>query len=168
MEFALLPVEKDELKEYKSIAQEAFQKGFEAKFGQTDTIILPEKDLDNALNQKGAIAYKAMIDGEMVGGAIIATDAATQCGHLDFFLSNTECKAAVPARPFGSRSKKSIRKSKNGKPIRPTLKNGIFTFTSTCADSISLRFIMKSTPCPTRRRIFTATAKKACFFLKKI
>ena len=48
MEFALLPVEKSELKEYKDIAQEAFQKGFEAKFGQTDTVIVPEKDLDNA------------------------------------------------------------------------------------------------------------------------
>ena len=97
MEFALLPVEKGELKEYKDIAQEAFQKGFEAKFGQTDTVILPEKDLDNALNQKGAIAYKAMIDGEMVGGAIIATDAATQWGHLDFLF----IKYGVQSRGIG-------------------------------------------------------------------
>lgn len=29
--------------------------------------IIPEKDIDQSLNAKGSIAYKAVVDGEMVG-----------------------------------------------------------------------------------------------------
>lgn len=47
MNFALLPVEPGDLKQYKTDLQEAFQKGFEEQFGETDEAILPEKDIDN-------------------------------------------------------------------------------------------------------------------------
>ena len=49
-------------------AQEAFQKGFEEHFGKSEQTILPERDIDASLSAKGAIAYKAVLDGEMVGG----------------------------------------------------------------------------------------------------
>ena len=64
--------------------QEAFQKGFEKDFGETDMQILPEQDIDNSLQSKGAVAYKAVVDGAMVGGAIVVIDEETQHNHLDF------------------------------------------------------------------------------------
>ena len=52
-------------------------------FGKCEETILPEKDIDQSLNSKGAAAYKAVLDGKTVGGAIVAIDAETQHNHLD-------------------------------------------------------------------------------------
>ena len=68
MTFQLVCIEPNELTQYKSDMQEAFQKGFEDAFGKTDAVILPEKDIDQSLNAEGSAVYKAVVDGEMVGG----------------------------------------------------------------------------------------------------
>lgn len=68
---------------FKKDIQEAFQKGFEDKFGKTDETILPEKDIDQSLNGKGAVAYKAIYDGEIVGGAVVSINEQTNHNHLD-------------------------------------------------------------------------------------
>lgn len=82
----LIPIIDKDLVQFKVIAQEAFQKGFEAYFGKTTDTILPEKDIDESLNAKGAIAYKAVIDGEFVGGAVVGINKETQHNHLDFLF----------------------------------------------------------------------------------
>lgn len=82
MEF-LIVTDKD-LAQYKADMQEAFQKGFENAFGKSEEIILPEKDIEQSLNTKGSIAYKAVINGEMVGGAIVQINEKTNRNHLDF------------------------------------------------------------------------------------
>lgn len=84
MNFSLLPVSQEDLTCYKKDMQEAFQKGAAAEFPDLDTEILPEEDIDRSLNTKGSIAFKAMIDGEMVGGAIVVIDEEKQRNHLDF------------------------------------------------------------------------------------
>ena len=38
------------------------------------------------MNAKGAIAYKAVINGEFVGGAVVEIDKGTQHNHLDFLF----------------------------------------------------------------------------------
>ena len=86
MRFGLFPVEAGELKQYKLDMQEAFQKGFENKFGKTDEMILPEEDIDQSLNTEGAAAYKAVVDGEMAGGAVVVINEKTQCNHLDLLF----------------------------------------------------------------------------------
>lgn len=86
MNFALLPIEPGDLKQYKTDLQEAFQKGFEEQFGETDEAILPEKDIDQSLNSKGAAAYKAVVNGEMIGGAVVIINENTQHNHLDFLF----------------------------------------------------------------------------------
>lgn len=86
MKVELIPIIDNDLDQFKVIAQEAFQKGFEEHFGKTTDIILPEKDIDNSLNTKGSIAYKAIVDGEFVGGAIVVINKETQHNHLDFLF----------------------------------------------------------------------------------
>ena len=82
MDFKLEIVNQEDLKQYKLDMQEAFQKGFEDVYGKCEGTILPEKDIDQSLNTKGAIAYKAMVDGQMLGGAIVVIDEKTWHNHL--------------------------------------------------------------------------------------
>ena len=83
MALELLRMTEQDIPVFKKNIQEAFQKGFEDEFGKCEEIILPEKDIDESLNGKGAAAYKAVVDGEIVGGAIVAIDEKTNHNHLD-------------------------------------------------------------------------------------
>ena len=74
MNFSLVKIKKSDLAEFKKDMQKAFQKGFEDKFRKTENTILPEKDIDKSLDAKGSIAYKAIVDGETVGGAVVVID----------------------------------------------------------------------------------------------
>lgn len=54
MKLIILPIEEKDLPQYKSDMQEAFQKGYEEDFGKTDEVILPEEDIEQSLQNKGA------------------------------------------------------------------------------------------------------------------
>ncbi len=80
----LLLVQAEDLAQWKADMQEAFrlgaiEGGFPADVGE----ILPEADIDRSLAVKGAIAYKAVADGQILGGAIIVPDTEAHVGHLD-------------------------------------------------------------------------------------
>ncbi len=53
MIFEFVPITEKDLTQYKADMQEAFQKGFEADFGESEMQILPEQDIDNSLKSKG-------------------------------------------------------------------------------------------------------------------
>lgn len=84
MDFRLEILVKNDLEQFKKDMQEAFQKGFEAVYGPTEGTILPEKDINQSLNTLGAIAYKAVVGDEMVGGAVVVINKETQ--HNDLHL----------------------------------------------------------------------------------
>lgn len=84
MEILLKPVEKEDIIEFKKDMQEAFQRGAMEEFNDLNVEILSEKDINKSLFQKGAIAYKAVADGKMLGGAIVVIDEKTNHNHLDF------------------------------------------------------------------------------------
>ncbi len=84
MKFSLIPIEKDDIVNYKKDMQEAFKMGAQSEFEGFDEEVLPEEDIDHSLNSKGAIAYKAVLEGEIVGGTIVVIDETTQHNHLDF------------------------------------------------------------------------------------
>ncbi len=72
----------EDLRQYKLDMQEAFQLGAaEGGFPDDGEPILPESHIDRSLNAPGAIAYKAVLNGEMVGGAIIVIEG--DHAHLD-------------------------------------------------------------------------------------
>ena len=83
MDFKLLTMEQSDIENFKHDIQEAFQKGFENTFGKTDETVLPECDIDRSLNAKGSIAYKAVVDEKILGGAVVVIDEETQHNHLD-------------------------------------------------------------------------------------
>ena len=84
MDFKLVEMEDKDISTFKKEIQEAFQKGFEEVYGPTEGIILPEDDIDQSLNTKGAIAYKALLDNKLVGGAVVVINKKTQ--HNDLHL----------------------------------------------------------------------------------
>ena len=84
MDFILMPIEKEDIATFKKDMQEAFQKGAMQEFNDLNVEILPEKDIEKSLSAKGGNAYKAVIDGKIVGGAIVVINKLTQHNHLDF------------------------------------------------------------------------------------
>ena len=97
MDFKLLLLNKEDLLIFKNDMQEAFQKGFEDVYGKTEGTILPEKDIDNSLNTKGALAYKAVVNNKIVGGAIVVINEETRHNELHFLY----VKYGVQARGIG-------------------------------------------------------------------
>lgn len=82
-------VNENDIVPFKLDMQESFQRSFELKYGKTDKIVLPEKDIDSSLSAKGAIAYKAIFNDEIVGGAIVVINEETQINSLHIlFVKN--------------------------------------------------------------------------------
>ena len=97
MNLELILMSENDIAEFKKNVQCAFQKGFEDVFGKCEETILPEKDIDQSLNGKGSVAYKAVLDGETVGGVIVAIDTETQHNHLDLLY----VKSGVQGKGIG-------------------------------------------------------------------
>ena len=84
MDFKLAIMDVNDIPLFKKEIQEAFQKGFEEVYGPTEGIILPEDDIDQSFFTNGAIAYKALLDNKVVGGAVVGINEETQ--HNDLHL----------------------------------------------------------------------------------
>ncbi len=84
MSLKLQILEKEDIKQFKRDMQKAFQMGAIEGGFPDDCEILPEEDINRSLNNEKAVCYKAVENGEMVGGAIIVIDAEKNEGHLDF------------------------------------------------------------------------------------
>lgn len=92
MDFQLLPLEESDLTIFKHDMQEAFQLGAAAWKENLDEEILPESHINKSLSAKGSIAYKAVVGGELFGGAIVVIN--DEHGDLDFLYvkSGTQSK----------------------------------------------------------------------------
>lgn len=84
MILTLCPLEDKDVEKFKQDMQEAFQYGYESEYGKSEEQILPEKDIVECLNAKGAKAYQAIVNGEACGGAVVSINQDTQHNHLDF------------------------------------------------------------------------------------
>lgn len=78
---------------FKKDMQDAFQKGYEDRFGKTTKVILPEEDIDHSINFPGAICYKAILNNEIVGGAIVVIDSETKNNDLHFLYVKSTLQA---------------------------------------------------------------------------
>ena len=86
MNYKMIPLKKEDIKEFKKIMQNSFQKGFEDEFGEYKKMILPEEDIDESLNADGAVSYKVVENDEIIGGAIVNINTKTNHNHLDILF----------------------------------------------------------------------------------
>lgn len=89
----LMPVTEQKKHIFIKEIQEAFQAGYESEYGPCSEIILPEKDIEESFTAKGSEAYFAVIDGEIVGGAIIVINTETGRNHLDLLYVKAGCQS---------------------------------------------------------------------------
>ena len=95
----LLRLREDQTIAFKEEMQEAFQHGFQSYYKDDNQWqVLPDKDFYQSLEAEGAEAYEAIdVDGQRVGGAIIAIDAAKHHGELSFLY----VKVGVQSKGIG-------------------------------------------------------------------
>lgn len=106
MNFQLIPLRDSDIKQYKKDMQAAFQQGAVDGFGEMEKEILPESHIDRSLSETGAAAYEAIVDGEMVGGAIVVINNNTKHNHLDFLY----VKNGIHSKGVGQAIWKAIEK----------------------------------------------------------
>lgn len=104
MDFELIPLREADTKQFKKNMREAFQLGAEEGGEPSDREVLPESHIDRSMNTKGAIAYEALVDGELAGGVIVVIDEVTQRNHLDFLF----VKYGTQSKGVGQRTWKTI------------------------------------------------------------
>lgn len=167
MEIALVKVSDNDLIQYKHDMQEAFQKGFERKYGKTKNIILPEKDIDRSLNTKGAVAYKAIIGDEMVGGAIITIDDKTQHNYLDFLYVKHNIQSKGVGAKIWFAIEKLYSETKVWKTCTPYFeKRNIHFYVNVCGFHI-VEFFNEKHPMPNLPSDFIGDGKEGMFEFRK-
>lgn len=106
MNLGLRLLEKRDLPQYKADMQGAFQLGAQEGGCFADgELVLPESDIDRSLGAEGAIAYKAVEGGQIVGGAIVVWDREKKLGHLDllYVKHSTGCITEINDHLFEGR-----------------------------------------------------------------
>lgn len=84
-------VHESEFERFKGDVQSAFKIGAEKELGHTlDEPIPSDEDVEESLLAHGAIAYWIVANGEIVGGAVVVIDEATQRNSLSFFFVSTK------------------------------------------------------------------------------
>ena len=167
MNFKLLPMTETDLPAFKIDIQEAFQKGFEDVYGKTDDIILPEKDIDRSLNAEGSAAYKAVVDGETVGGAVVVIDKKTQHNHLDLLY----VKYGTQTKGIGFAIWNAIEKMYPDTKVWETCtpyfeKRNIHFYVNKCGFHI-VKFINEKNPEPDMPEDFIGDGGEGMFVLRK-
>ena len=86
--------------------QESFQYGYELVYGNNKEQVLPEKDIDENLNNPDSAAYEMIDNDEIVGGVIFTINSKTNHNHLDFLF----VKVGVQSKGIGQIIWKKIEK----------------------------------------------------------
>lgn len=167
MEFKLLRVEPEELKQYKTDMQASFQIGFENVFGKTDAVILPEADIDRSLNAKGSVAYKAVVDGETVGGAVVVINEITQHNHLDLLFVKNGVQSKGIGKKIWFELERMYPNTKVWKTCTPYFdRRNIHFYVNVCGFHIT-EFFNEKHPMPDIPNDFVGDGNKGMFELKK-
>ena len=90
--FKLIPVKEQDKQRFIIDIQEAFQLGFEEKYGSCDEKILPTEDIEESFAADGSEAYFAVVGDEIVGGAVIVINSKTGRNHLDLLYVKVGCQ----------------------------------------------------------------------------
>ena len=167
MEIVLLAVGTNDLAEFKEEMQRAFQKGYENTYGETEQVVLPEQDIDSSLDTEGAVAYKAVIGIEMVGGAVVVIDNKTQHNHLDLLF----VKCGVQNRGIGAKIWSAIKKLHPETRVWETCtpcfeKRNVHFYVNVCGFHIVQHFTLQN-PLPGKPEDFIGDGHEGMFKLRR-
>lgn len=168
LNFELLQMEQSDIGKFKRDIQEAFQKGFEEVYGKTEDIILPEADINRSLNAIGSAAYKAVVNSEIVGGAVVVIDENTQHNHLDLLY----VKSGIQAKGIGYLIWNAIEKLYPDTKVWETCtpyfeKRNIHFYVNKCGFHI-VKFINEKNPESDLPEDFVGDGREGMFVFEKI
>ena len=86
-------LKENELEQFIIDTQEAFQKGYEAYFGECNDTIIPKRDILESYKTKGAKAYVMEDNGSIIGGAIIVINEETNINDLHILYVKVGCQS---------------------------------------------------------------------------
>ena len=168
MSFRLILMNETDIPAFKTDIQEAFQKGFEDVYGKTDGTVLPEKDIDQSLNGKGAAAYKAVVDGETVGGAIVVINEETKHNHLDLLYVKYGTQAKGIGFAIWNAIEKIYPETKVWETCTPYFeKRNIHFYVNKCGFHI-VKFINEKNPEPDMPEDFIGDGGEGMFAFEKV
>lgn len=168
MNLELLKIDECDLQQYKTDLQEAFQLGYEGQFGHTSETILPEKDIDKSPNSVGAIAYKAVENGKIVGGAIIVIDEKTQHNHLDFLYVKRGVQGKGVGKAIWFAIEKKHQLTKVWETCTPYFeKRNMHFYVNVCGFHI-VEFFNEKHPMLIRQKTLLAMEMKECLDFKRL
>ena len=168
MDLKLILMTDEDIPEFKKNIQYAFQKGFEDKFGKTEETILPEKDIDESLNGKGAVAYKAMLDGDLVGGVVVAINEETNINHLDLLYVKNSTQGKGIGKSIWFEIEKLYPDTKVWETCTPYFeKRNIHFYVNVCGFHIT-EFFNEKHPMPDTPEGFIGDGNEGMFEFKKI
>lgn len=134
----LIIMNNQDILEFKKNIQEAFQRGFEDKFGETKDTVLPEKDIDESLNRKGSVAYKAMLDNQVVGGVVVVIDSKKQHNHLELLYVKNDIQGKGIGRKIWQEIEKKYPDTKVWETYTPYFeKRNIHFYVNVCGFTIT-------------------------------
>lgn len=100
----LIELRKEDILKFKRLMQESFQYGYESVYGKDNSQVLPEKDINNSLNNPKCHSYEMIDDNnEIIGGAIVEINA-DNINHLDFLF----VKVGIQSNGIGQQIWKEI------------------------------------------------------------
>jgi glutathionyl-hydroquinone reductase len=88
MEITLEILQTEDKEQFIKNNQIAFQKAFTEEFGESDDLVLPEKDIEKSLDNDNSVAYRILNNGVWVGGIILSINKMTHHNSLDLFFVN--------------------------------------------------------------------------------
>ena len=168
MSFRLILMNETDIPAFKTDIQEAFQKGFEDVYGKTDGTVLPENDIDRSLCTKGAAAYKAVVDGETVGGAIVVINEETKHNHLDLLYVKYGTQAKGIGFAIWNAIEKIYPETKVWETCTPYFeKRNIHFYVNKCGFHI-VKFINEKKPDPDMPENFIGDGGEGMFVFEKV
>ena len=105
----LLPVNKEDLDDFKQELHESFLKGLKDSFPKHDNPleiapVPPEEDVEQMLAEKDVAIYYLVMNGEKLGGVVLKIDEDTQHNEVVFFYIN----ANAHGKGIGTKAWKAI------------------------------------------------------------
>lgn len=102
----LIKLREENISDFKKYMQEAFQYGYESVYGKDKNLVLPEKDIDDSLNNPKCHSYEMIGDDDEILGGVIVEINENNVNHLDFLF----VKVGVQSRGVGQEIWKEVEK----------------------------------------------------------